>query len=254
MKKITVNIKAVLRLLLLVVGIFATLNGIVLTFTTNLNIGNLLTLFLGVFFLLWSVFYNKVSEKFPKVLKIVIIVLLAMVIAFCSFLFIYGSTNSINYEEDAIIVLGAGVHGEKPSRVLKDRLNAVLDYHSKNPDALIVVSGGKGPQESVTEAYAMEKYLLDNGVPKESIIKEEKATSTYENFTYSKELLDEYCGGDYTVAFISNEYHIYRASGIAKSAGISDITYFHSTTRWYSILPGTLRECLAVAKFWVLDK
>lgn len=97
----------------------------------------------------------------------------------------------------------------------------------------------------------MERYLKDKGVAEEVIVKEDKSTSTYENFVFSKKLLDDRLGKSFKVAFVTNEYHIYRALGIAENAGFKDLTHLHSNTRWYSVLPGTLRECLAVMKFRV---
>lgn len=254
MKKLNLSLKYLFRLLLFAIGLAVSINGIVLSFTTNFNVGNVLTLCLGAFFILWSLLYETLIPRISKWLKIAISITLVILIIFVSFLLCYGVNDNITYKEDAIIVLGAGVHGETPSRVLKDRLNTAIEYYSKNTEVLIVVSGGKGPQETVTEAYAMEKYLIGKGIPNENIVKEEKSTSTYENFLYSKEMLDNLLGEDYKAAFISNEYHIYRAKGIAKNAGLKDLSSFHSNTRWYSVLPGTLRECLAVVKFWVFGK
>ena len=101
----------------------------------------------------------------------------------------------------------------------------------------------------------MERYLISQGVSSGHIIKEENATSTYENFLYSKEILDKQLGADaenYTVAFVTSEYHVFRAASVAKVTGFEHITHIHSTTRWYSALPSVLRECLAIIKFWLL--
>ncbi|MBQ7100202.1 MAG: YdcF family protein, partial [Clostridia bacterium] len=150
-----------------------------------------------------------------------------------------------------IIVLGSGIRGELLTQGLKNRLDAAVECYEENEDLLIVVSGGQGPQEDITEALAMERYLLARGVPQESIIKEEQATSTYENFIYSKKILDEKLGDGYTAAFVSNEYHIYRASSLARIAGFDTVTHTHSSTMWYTLVPSTLRETLAVVKLWV---
>lgn len=241
------------RILIIVFGIVLTINGLLLFLRTNFNLGNFLTLGLGAFLLLYGIRFDWVKEKFPKWLKVIIALGLSSVVLLASFLFLYGLNDNTDYKEDAIIVLGAAVQGDTPSLALADRLDNAVEYYNKNTNAIIVVSGGKGPQENVTEAYAMEKYLTKKGVPNDKIIKEEKATSTYENFKFSMEILDSMFEDDYKVAFVTNEYHIYRASGIAKSVGYNDIRHIHSGTRWYSVATGTLRECLAVLKFWILD-
>lgn len=239
------------RALILLAGALVCFNAVMLFLLSNFNLGNILTLLLGGILLLYGIYFQKVNRDFPKALKIVLAAGMAVLILFAGFLLTFGSVDTANYKEDAIIVLGAAVHGETPSAVLKTRLDSALRYHKKNPDALIVVSGGKGAQEDITEAEAMKRYLVARGVDPNIIIKEENATSTLENFRFSKAILDKLFGGQYRVCFISNEFHIYRASGFAKAAGFANTTHLHSNTRFDSILPGTLRECLAVLYFWV---
>ncbi len=239
------------RTLVLFFGALICFNAIMLFLLSNFNIGNLLTLALGCALLLYGIYFHKINHDFPKSVKIVLASGMAVLFAFMAFLLTFGSVDTTKYSEDAIIVLGAAVHGETPSAVLKTRLNAARRYHEKNPDALIVVSGGQGPQEDISEAEAMKRYLVSHGVNPNIIIKEENATSTLENFRFSKEILDERLGEDYRVCYITNEFHIYRAGGFAKKAGFSQTTHLHSNTRFDSILPGTLRECLAVLYFWV---
>ncbi len=246
-----IKVMPVLHGATLLIGAVITFNAIMLFLLSNLNLGNILTLLLGSAFLLYGICFDKINRAFPKAVKIALVSFLALLVSFMSFLLIFGSSDNIDYKEDAVIVLGAAVHGETPSAVLKSRLDAAVRYHSKNPDALIVVSGGRGPQEDISEAEAMERYLVIHGVDESVIIREENATSTLENFRFSKELLDERLGKDYRVCYITNEFHIYRAGGFASQAGFSDVSHLHSNTRFDSVLPGTLRECLAVLYFWV---
>ena len=250
--KTKLTAKNIFRAIIFSIGVFALINGIVLCFTTNFNLGNLLTLILGVVLFFWAAFPKRINEILPKFIRYAIITALLTVLIFTVFLLSFGTSDTVNYKEDVIIVLGAAVHGETPSRALKDRLETAVEYGNKNPNALIVVSGGKGSQENISEADAMEKYLIKKGVSPDRIIKEDKSTSTYENFVNSKKLLDALFPKGYTTGFITNEYHIYRAGGMAEAAGFESITHTNSSTRWYSVLPGTLREILAVMKFWVL--
>lgn len=109
------------------------------------------------------------------------------------------------------------------------------------------MSGGQGFQETVTEASAMEKYLLEKGVEPSRIIKEEKATSTYENMKFSKEILDDILGeNSYKVTVLTNDYHVFRAVYLAKSVGF-ETTHSHGKTTWYNTVPSYLREVLAIA-------
>ena len=243
----------ILRLIFSCFGTFCLFNGMIISMTSNMNLGNILTFLVGIVLLLVGIFWQRLKNKLPKGLKISFFVLLCAVLVCSSALYIYGKNDNVSFDEDAIIVLGAGLRGARPSSTLKGRLNAAYEYHLKNPDAIIVVSGGKGHDEDITEALAMERYLVNLGVPKDKILKEEMSTSTYENFTFSKIILDS-LEKEYTVAYISNDYHIFRAGRIAKDAGFENTTHIHSDTIWHSVLPGVLRECLGVIKYFVIGR
>lgn len=233
----------IINIFLILIGSIITLNGIFVATVSNFNMGIPATLALG----LVLIGLGALGKRLKKWIKIALLSCVCLAVAASGFLLCLGYSDTADYEEDALIVLGAAVHGDTPSLVLHDRLDTAVFYHKKNPDALIVVSGGKGNGENITEAEAMERYLLDKGVPQELIIKEEFATSTLENFKFSKVLLDER-SEDYKVAYITNEYHIFRAGLTAKKAGFDSATHINSTTRLNYLLPGVLRECMAVAR------
>lgn len=247
-KRITHNIP---KILLIAIGILLTANAVCMLFLSNMHIGLIAVLLLGAIFLFYGICLDGIIKKIPKWIKGTFFACVLLAVAFISFLLIYGNFNNATYEEDAVIVLGSGIRGEELTVGLKNRLDAAIQYHENNPDAIIVVSGGQGPQEDITEALAMERYLLRQGVPQDKIIKEEQATSTYENFVYSKQLLDAYFDGIYRVAYITNDYHIYRAGAIARRAGFEHATHCSSATPWYSVVPSCVRECIGVLKFWV---
>ncbi len=242
--------KNIFKIVIAAIGGIITLNGVALFFVSNVNLGNFLTIILGAVILLVALCFKKLC----KWLKILLITGLSIAVVFSSFLILYGKSDTATYQEDAVIVLGAAVHGKTPSLTLKKRLDKAIEYNKQNPDAIIIVSGGQGQGEDITEAEAMEKYLIDKGIPANRIIKETSATSTYENFELSKEILTEKFGNDYTVCFITNEYHIFRSSLCSKTAGYNDISYLHSNTNLSYLVSGSLRECLAVVKYAVFKK
>lgn len=246
------TLSKILKYFFIFLGAVVTVNSVALFFVSNINTGLFLALFLGVAILTAALLPEKTLKKIPKWIKIIFIIGICIVIAFVSFLIIYGTNDRTDFKEDAIIVLGAGVHGKTPSLSLKRRLDKAIEYHEKNPEALIVVSGGQGPQEDITEAEAMETYLLEKGVPLDKIIREEKADSTFTNFKYSKEILDKKLGDGYKIAFITNEYHTFRSYICAKDAEFENVTHFHSSTTLSYLIAGTTRECLAVIKYTLL--
>jgi len=246
--------KRVMKILLTVIGSLLILNAIVMLITSNLNIGIIAEFILGVAVAFYGIFNDKFIAGIPCAIKGIFWIGVGVVAVGVTLLLGYGVTDNISGNEDAVVVLGSGIRGELLTVGLKNRLDRAVEIYNENPDTVIIVSGGQGPQEDITEALAMERYLLRCGVDSERIIKEEKATSTYENFVYSKQILDGLFGEEYDVAFVTNEYHIYRAGSLAKIAGLADVTHAHSNTVWYTVIPSCIRECMAVVKLWIFKQ
>ena len=133
------------------------------------------------------------------------------------------------------------------------RLDAAIEYSKKNPNALIVVSGGQGPQEDCSEAEAMREYLIDKGINKYKIIEENKSTSTNENYLFSKAILDKILGCEYKIAYVTNSFHSYRAGELAKINGLNPRAY-NAKTKIESLIPNYAREVLAVIQLWVFGR
>ena len=246
--------RKIFQILLVAAGSLLTLISIFTLLMANLNIGILFTFLVGGVLLIYGLFFPKInratSRGVGKWIRWAACLGFLCLLALTVFIAIYGQTDTADYHEDAVIVLGAGIHGETVSSPLAYRLDRAFAYWRQNPSAVIVVTGGQGFQEHISEAEAMARYLLQAGVPREKILKEEQATSTYENFQYSKAILDDYFQKPYRAVFITNKFHIYRAGQIAKNAGL-DAAHVHAGLLWYTAPPNYLRECAAVAKFWV---
>ena len=160
-----------------------------------------------------------VFSKAGKKLKRIVCVVLALGIAYFAVIevpIIKSAAGDGDFDADYLIVLGAGVNGTAPSLSLRERLTAAEEYLNEHPDTTAVVSGGKGNNEDISEAEVMERWLLEKGIAPSRIIKEDKATSTYENLKYSFELI----GTDKKVAVISSEYHLYRTKLMADDMGL----------------------------------
>ena len=178
---------------------------------------------------------------------------MVILISFGTFLAIYGSRDTADYTENTVIVLGCGIRGERVSVGLAKRLNKAAEYHKNNPDAVIIVSGGQGPQEDITEALAMKRYLVDKGIDESKIIMEEKSTSTITNFRYSREIMEREGLSLSSVVFVTNAYHVYRAAAYAKDEGFLEVNHLGTDIIWYTIPMNYMREMLAVMKMWVFD-
>ncbi|HSN42736.1 MAG TPA: YdcF family protein [Propionibacteriaceae bacterium] len=166
---------------------------------------------------------------------------------------VYGSHDTVRFDEDAVIVLGAALHGNELSRTLTSRLETALDYHERHPDALIVVSGGRSPGEAVAEADAMRGFLVARGVPAAGILVEDRSTSTVENMAFSRELLDQHLAPGYTVAFVTDAFHVYRAGRLADDSGLT-ARHLHSATPWRAWTANTLRELMGIFLMWISSR
>lgn len=234
------------RGLLVLLGLGLVANGLWLMVTANFNGGVMLQFAVAAVLLGFGLWRRLARMRWLTVPAIVAAVGFGLI---SGFLAGYGLNDTAAGDEDAVIVLGAAVFGRQVSPSLAQRLDVALDHHRRHRTVLIVVTGGQGPQEDVPEAAAAREYLLAHGVPDAAIVVEDRSTSTQENFVFAKALLDERLGGGYRVAFVTNEYHVWRAARIAADAGLA-ATHLHSTTRWYVWPASYLRE--SAAMLWAL--
>lgn len=232
------------------IGIFIVILMLIFAFTNNFNVGVIIPMAFGVVIALWC---YVPDNNIVKVLKRVFAVGSAVFIIFMVLIGFMAQTNAAEFNEDAVIVLGCGLHGSIPSKNLADRLEKAVEYSEKNENAIIVVSGGQGPQEDCTEAEAMYKYLVNKGIDKNKIIMEDRATSTNENYKYSKEILDGLLGENYKTVYITNSFHSYRAGRLAELNGI-DANAYSAGTSIPSLIPNYCREVLAVIQLWIFNK
>lgn len=236
-----------------VLGALLSVSGIVSAFNGANNVGTYLVILLGIILIIISIikkFINKLIIKpIMKALWIIICFLLVLAIICSAFLFLYGKINNASYNEDYLIVLGCSVDGDTPSDSLISRLDKAIEYADRNTDCKIIVSGGQGENEDISEAEAMYVYLTDNGIDPKRIIKEEESTSTAENFEFSNAVTN----GDLkksSAVFITNDYHIFRSNSLAMHQGFS-MKHISAPTPWHSFVSSYLRENLAIIKMFL---
>ena len=243
--------KKIVKILSTTAGALLISNFILLILISNINLGMVPVAGLGAVLLGYGLFYDKLP--FRKIIGTLIAFGLVVILSFGSFLAVYGGQDTADYTEQTVIVLGCGLRGERVSVGLAKRLNKAAEYHEKNPDAVIIVSGGQGPQEDISEALAMKRYLIDKGIPEDKIIMEDKSTSTITNFRNSRAIMEEKGMDLSSVVFVTNAYHVYRGASYAKDEGFVDIAHLGTDIIWYTVPMNYMREMLAVLKMWVFD-
>ena len=157
-------------------------------------------------------------------------------------------------KSDYLIILGAGLRGKSPSIPLLQRLNASLEYIEINHNIKIVVSGGRGIDESITEAEAMKRFLIKRGVAMDQIIKEEKSTSTLENLKFTAEILKELDKKEnIEVTIVTNNFHMFRSKLLARGQGLK--AYGYPAPLYLRLVPSCfIREYFAVINSFIFDR
>ncbi len=148
---------------------------------------------------------------------------------------------------DYMIILGAKVNGEVPSLALQYRIDAAVEYAKKNEDTILIVSGGQGPGEDITEAEAMKRALVKKGIHESRILLEDRSTSTYENIKFSKELIPE---GAKQGIVVTNDYHLYRSIQIARDADLK-VEGLPAKTPEITLVKAYGREYLSITKYYL---
>ena len=200
------------------------------------------------------------GRRYPAWLKAVAALVLAGALSFCALLgaVLYGSYDHITGEPQVMVILGCQVMADgDPSVLLQDRLDTALDYLEEHPDLTVVVSGGQGSNEPVSEARCMADVLIQGGVGEEQIRLEDQSSNTMENLVFSRELLarEGIEVEETDVLVVSNGFHLTRARMLAGRFGYGEISTLaapssHLPSRLYMYI----REPLALVKSFLLDR
>lgn len=138
---------------------------------------------------------------------------------------------------DYVLVLGAGLIGDKVTPLLASRIEKGIAIYQKHPGSKLIMSGGQGPDELMAEGQAMADYALEQGIPAEDIVIENQSTNTEENLKFSYALMKP--GSQF--ALVTNYYHVFRALLLARKLKIKCIGY-GARTKFYFSLNAFIRE------------
>lgn len=183
----------------------------------------------------------------------VVLVLGLTVCAVTEGFIIHAAFGDPDEHADYMVVLGAKVNPFGPSVSLQDRIDKAYDYLNEHPDVIAVVSGGQGNDEVMSEAQCMFEELTQMGIDPQRIWMEDKASSTDENMRFSLDLIQEKTGQRPTkLAILSSEYHLFRASLMAKKLGLEFVGVPARTTRPSQLINHCMREVAGVWHFILL--
>ncbi len=248
-------------ILLLCLGILCMADTLVLLFYTNINIGTILPGIAGLVFVIYAGLKLWIYRERPIIGSRFVrnVLISGMVLAAASFvllegIILYNSSSQEYKQTEYLVILGAAVRGETVSGTLKARLDKGVEYLERYPDCKVVVSGGQGYEEQISEAEAMERYLVSKGIAKERILLENRSTSTMENFKYTKQLLtEEGMDANPEITVITNDFHMFRAKLLAARNGFTAYGISCSTPASVRV-NNYIREYFGIVKSCLFDR
>ena len=209
--------------------------------------------------ILFYTFMPLVGLKFPELAKwttrifTAVLVLGLLVVGTTEAIIIHKSFGDPKEQVDYVVVLGAKVNADGPSVSLWDRICAAYAYAEDHPDTILILSGGQGTDEPITEAECMFRELFWMGVDPKRLWSENFATSTWENLHFSLDLIEERTGQRPTkIGVLSSEYHLFRASLFAKACDVEFVGIPARTSRWGQRINHFMREVAGVWHYLIL--
>jgi uncharacterized SAM-binding protein YcdF (DUF218 family) len=239
------------------VASYLVLNGITMARRESIRLGNLLSLLAGTgMFALAGLVVFAIQRNQHEALDVftVTTVLLSgyvsfLLVSYVSYAFVYSRITAVR-GADFVVVLGSGlIGGDRVPPLLASRLERGRKLHQalaarREASPMLIVSGGKGSDERVSEAEAMARYLIERGVPADAVTREDQSRTTEENLTFSKAIMEQH-RPRYRCIVVTSNYHVFRAAIIARRLRVNGQVTGARTAGYYWP-SATLREFIAV--------
>ena len=191
-------------------------------------------------------------KKIVFILSVILLILVLAVLGINGYIKSSAKNQIISVEEssnlediDCIIILGAGIWGDKPSPMLEDRLLQGIELYNNNVSTKIIMSGDHG-REEYDEVNIMKEFAIEKGVPSENIFMDHAGFSTYESIYRAKEIFE----AD-KIVIVTQKYHLYRALHIANSLGIEAYGVGADPRQYVGAMYREIREILARNKDFI---
>ena len=134
---------------------------------------------------------------------------------------------------DVALVLGAGTDGGEVSPVFRERINHGIWLYQNGYVKYLLLTGGIGDGNEISDAQVAKRYAVSRGVPSEAILTEDKSTITQQNLEYAKDIMDAH--GLETAILVSDPLHMKRAMLGASDAGIAAYSSPTPTSMYKSV-------------------
>ncbi len=165
--------------------------------------------------------------------------------------------RKVAFNKDYILILGCAIRKDgTPYPLLQGRVDRAVAFFRRQKEetgkeAMFLPSGGQGPDEVISEAECIRRYLCTQGIDEAQILPEAASTSTLENMKFSKALIDARTP-DAKVVFSTTNYHAFRSGVLARDVGLN-ADAVTGKTKWYFWPNAQIREFVALlSRSWKL--
>lgn len=214
-----------------------------------LNSGNVCGILLFMLIYSYARHFHQVNRflilKHAKLGMLVLALSLVICVMLISSAMAIAQTSKRPGKEGTVVVLGCKVG----SQLAQSRIDTAVAYMKDHPEAYVVVTGGTGRDEYMSEAEYMRRQMVYEGVDSAHIVMEQEARNTYENMKNTSILLGEKNLNEHII-IVSNDFHLYRSDYYAKK---NHLTYDNlaAPTPWYLLPTYFTREMIAVLHIWL---
>ncbi|MCD7796493.1 MAG: YdcF family protein [Clostridiales bacterium] len=253
--------KRIFRFLLFAAGLVLLVIFVLPVVEDEFNVGNAVGIIFSLLIILAGVFLDfipgwirnicksRVKRFFTIFISLLLVVCLASFSAALGAVIAYSQTQTD--DEETLIVLGCKVNGEKPSTMLRERVNSACQYLKSNENAVAILSGGKVDGEDISEAECMYNLIINMGIDSSRLYIEDESTNIDENIKYSLEIIEENNLSE-NIAIVSSEFHLKRAVMIAEKCGAESPGRVSAESNHFSTPSYYVRDALAVMAEFVM--
>ncbi len=198
---------------------------------------------------------NRIENRIKKAIIIFFLLgMLGIIIIFCINAYMKASVKKIiltpdeaaDLEDvDCILVLGAGVWGDRPTYMLRDRIMLGIDLYKLGASNRLLMSGDHG-QKNYDEVNVMKDYAINEGISSSDIFMDHAGFSTYESIYRAKDVFEAK-----KIIIVTQGYHLYRALYIADKLGLEAYGVASEQREYAGQRNRDVREVLARVKDFI---
>lgn len=217
---------------------------------------NFLSLASGVLIIVWTLLTASYSPSEEMTLLLAFYQFLSSVLIYAIMLVAVFVTASLlnktfirKKHYDYLIVLGAGLIGDRVPPLLASRIDKAIQVFQQQDSSekpKLIFTGGKGDDEQVAEGVVMAAYAQAQGLEEKAYIIEDKAVNTYENLLFSKDLIEaDAKAKQLHIAIVTNNFHVFRSLIWSRIVGLK-ANGIGAKTKFYFWLNALIREFIAI--------